>query len=77
MYYRYKKVKKCFTDQNMLNTVNTKSSHSILSFNQPSLRLLLITQDNETWGDELRHSQIVIFASNNTSDTQPQFGSGG
>lgn len=76
MYYRYKKVKKCFTDQNMLNTVNTKSSHSILTFNQPSLRLLLITQDNET-GDELRHSQIVIFASNNTSDTQPQFGSGG
>lgn len=50
MYYRYKKVKKCFTDQNMLNTVNTKSSHSILSFNKPSLRLLLITQDNETWG---------------------------
>lgn len=27
-------VKKCFTDQNMLNTVNTKSSHSILSFSQ-------------------------------------------
>lgn len=48
MYYRYKRVKKCFTDQNMLNTVNTKSSHSVLSFNQPSLLLLLIKQENET-----------------------------
>ena len=31
MYYRYTKVEKCFTNQNMLNTVNTKS-YSILHF---------------------------------------------
>lgn len=57
MYYRYKKVKKCFTDQNMLNTVNTKSSHSILSFNQPFLLLLLI---NETMKQGDGHCNICI-----------------
>lgn len=33
VYIRYKKVKKCFTDQNVLKTVNTKiQSHYFVSF---------------------------------------------
>lgn len=36
MYNRYEKVKKCFTDQNMLNTVKTKSV-AVLSLRQPFL----------------------------------------
>lgn len=63
MYYTCiidKKVKKCFTDQNMLNTVNTKSSHSILSFNKSFRLLLLIKHDNETGGRTKAQSNCDI-----------------
>lgn len=65
---RYKMVKKCFTDQNMLNTVNTKSSHSIFSFSQPFFCLgvclflfflLLINQSSETVKSKLTDQTVT------------------
>lgn len=68
---RYKMVKKCFTDQNMLNTVNTKSSHSIFSFSQPFFCfgfflilfffffLLLVNQSSETVKSKLTHQTVT------------------
>lgn len=62
-------VKKCFTDQNMLNTVNTKSSHSILSFSQDFVIaffffLLLVSQSSETVKLKLMHQAVNKYKDN-------------
>lgn len=48
---RYEKVTKCFTDQNMLNTVNTKSlSLCFISPTAPTTTHRLSHWMMETWG---------------------------
>lgn len=62
MYYRYKKVKKCFTDQNMLNTVNTKSFHSICLSTSPLFvyHLSHETMKQAGWAEARSHCRIYV-----------------